>query len=165
MEDPSSGPEPVDVAAALIWRGGRLLVTRRPAGSHLAGLWEFPGGKREPGETWEDCLVRELKEELGVEVEAGELFADITFPYPGKMVHLRFFLVNRMVGDPRPLECDGLKWVDREELQSCHFPPADEALLTRLVSTEGFWGAGGARGGVEHAGSEGAQDRRGEAGF
>src|ERR1700744_6143582 len=71
-----------EVSAALIFHGGKLLISRRPAQAHLGGLWEFPGGKREPGETFEACLVREIREELGVEVSVGKLFAEVRHDYP-----------------------------------------------------------------------------------
>src|SRR6187402_801609 len=80
----------IQVAAGLVFREGRLLITQRPPGGHLAGLWEFPGGKREADESFEDCLRRELREELGVEVDVGELVESITHEYPGKSVHLQF---------------------------------------------------------------------------
>ena len=79
----------IDVAAALVFRDGKLLITQRHADAHLGGLWEFPGGKREPDETFEACLVRELREELGIEVAVGELVESLTHAYPEKTVHLR----------------------------------------------------------------------------
>ncbi len=82
---------PIEVAAGLVFRGGKLLLTQRHPEAHLGGLWEFPGGKREPGETFEQCLARELEEELGIEVTVGELIESITHVYPERTVHLRFF--------------------------------------------------------------------------
>ena len=81
----------VEVSAALIFRDGKILITQRHAKSHLGGLWEFPGGKREPGETFEQCLVRELREELGIEVEVGGLFEDISHAYAEKTVQPEIF--------------------------------------------------------------------------
>src|SRR6266853_275359 len=81
----------IDVAAGLVFRDGKLLITQRYAEAHLGGLWEFPGGKREPNETFEQCLTRELSEELGIEVVVGQLVESLTHEYPGKSVHLRFF--------------------------------------------------------------------------
>jgi len=81
----------IEVSAALIFRDGKLLITRRHAKSHLGGLWEFPGGKREAGETFEQCLVREIREELGVEISVGELFEEVSHAYSEKSVHLKFF--------------------------------------------------------------------------
>ncbi len=94
----SEKPKAIEVAAALIFRGGKLLITQRHAGVHLGGLWEFPGGKREPGETFEQCLAREIREELGVEIVVGGLFEEITHRYPEKSVHLKFFKCTLPVG-------------------------------------------------------------------
>src|SRR5438552_8056365 len=95
----------IDVAAGLIFRDGKLLITQRPADAHLGGLWEFPGGKREPHESYKQCLARELREELGIEVEVGQLFETVTHEYPGKSVHLKFFLCRWKQHEPRPLGC------------------------------------------------------------
>src|SRR5512139_680635 len=105
--------ETIDVSAGLIFRDGRLLITQRHADSHLGGLWEFPGGKREADETFEQCLVRELQEELGVEVSVGPVFEDISHEYPGRTVHLRFFLCHLKRGQPQAIGCAALAWVSR----------------------------------------------------
>lgn len=131
----------MEVSAALIFRDGRLLIAQRSAGSHLAGLWEFPGGKRESGETWECCLLREIREELGAEVEVGALFDEVTHDYPGKRVRLRFFRCRLAVGEPRPLGCAALTWVSREDLARYEFPAADEMLLKRLRDPATRWEA------------------------
>src|ERR1700689_3372698 len=88
----SRRPKPVEVSAALIFRGGKLLITQRHKTSHLGGLWEFPGGKREAGETFEECLRRELAEELGIEAEVGRMVESLAHEYPERTVELRFFL-------------------------------------------------------------------------
>jgi mutator protein MutT len=127
------GPRPViDVSAALIFRGGRLLITQRLAKSHLGGLWEFPGGKREPDETFKQCLVREIREELGVEITVGELFESVTHAYPEKTVHLKFFVCLLQSGEPQPLGCQAVKWVGKSELPNYEFPAADAKLLEKL---------------------------------
>lgn len=123
---------PLEVAAALVFRGGRLLITRRPPGKHLAGLWEFPGGKREPDETWEACLRREIREELDCGIEVGERLAEVRHDYPEKSVHLRFFVCRLRDGEPRAVGCAALAWITRDELARYEFPPADAALLGRL---------------------------------
>jgi 8-oxo-dGTP diphosphatase len=135
----SDGQRWVEVAAALAFRQGRLLVTQRAAGTHLAGLWEFPGGKREPGESWEECLVRELREELDVTVEVGTLFEEVRHVYPSKAVHLRFYLC-RLQGEPRAVECAAAAWVERHRLRDFAFPAADATLLQRLETTPSVWG-------------------------
>lgn len=122
----------VDVSAALLFRDGRVLITQRPAGSHLGGLWEFPGGKRESGETFKQCLVRELREELGIEVAVQGLFEEITHDYADKRVRLKFFLCRLLAGEPQALGCAGVKWVDKPALAGHEFPAADARLLDKL---------------------------------
>jgi 8-oxo-dGTP diphosphatase len=137
---PNAGPDPViEVAAGLIFRRGRLLITQRRAGDHLAGLWEFPGGKREPGENFEQCLRRELSEELGVETAPGQLLDAITHSYPEKTVHLRFYLCRCERGEPQPLGCQAVAWVTPSELGAYTFPAADEKLLSLLRSRADLW--------------------------
>ncbi len=133
-------PRPaVEVAAGVIFRSGQLLITQRHADAHLGGLWEFPGGKREPGETFAQCLTRELREELGVEVDVGELFDSVTHAYADKTVRLEFFLCRLSAGEPQPLDCAALKWVGREELAAYTFPAADAQLINRLAAEPGRW--------------------------
>ena len=129
----------VEVSAALIFRAGKLLITQRHANSHLGGLWEFPGGKREAGETFEQCLVREIREELGVEISIGELFEEVSHAYPEKSVHLKFFICQIVSGRPQPLDCAAVKWVTKAELASFEFPAADARLLEKLSSPCNAW--------------------------
>lgn len=131
--------EVIDVSAGLIFRSGRLLITQRHADAHLGGLWEFPGGKREPGESFQQCLARELHEELGVQVEVGALFESVTYAYPGKTVHLQFFLCRLPQGEPQALGCAALKWVTHDELAAHEFPAADAQLLQKLGADPGLW--------------------------
>ena len=116
----------------MIFHGGKILITQRQAKSHLGGLWEFPGGKREPDETFEQCLVRELREELGIEVHVGELFEEIAHAYPEKTVHLKFFVCHWISGEPRTLDCAAFRWVGKAELPDFDFPAADARLLEKL---------------------------------
>ena len=122
----------VEVAAGLIFRGGKLLITQRRTGDHLGGLWEFPGGKRESGESFAQCLKRELKEEIGVEVEVGELLQQVDYDYPEKQVSLHFFRCQILQGEPVALACPDLRWISRGELGGFEFPAADAALVERL---------------------------------
>lgn len=122
----------VEVAAALIQRDDRYLITTRREGTHLAGLWEFPGGKRRPGERMEDCLKRELKEELDLEVEVGEEVRVIEHSYPEFTVQLHFFRCSILWGEPRPREGQEVRWVRPEEFARYQFPPADAELLHEL---------------------------------
>jgi len=130
-----------DVSAALIFRAGKLLITQRQADAHLGGLWEFPGGKREPHETFEQCLVRELREELGVVVSVGRVLEDLTHAYAEKTVRLKFLLCRLGTGEPQPLGCAAIKWIGREELEAHDFPAADARLLEKLKSAPELWRA------------------------
>jgi len=129
----------IEVAAALIFHQGRLLITQRRAGTHLGGLWEFPGGKREPGETFEQCLAREIREELGVGISVGELFEEISHHYPEKSVHLKFFKCRLVAGEPQAIDCAAVKWVEKSELDTHEFPAADAQLLGKLKSPRMAW--------------------------
>jgi 8-oxo-dGTP diphosphatase len=132
----------IEVAAGLIFRNGKLLITQRHTNTHLGGLWEFPGGKREANETFEECLARELREELGIEVEVGEVLESITHSYPEKTVLLKFFRCRWKQNEPKPIDCLDLKWVTADELRNYEFPAADARLLEMLRSSPGLWGAG-----------------------
>lgn len=123
-------------AAALIDGEGRVLLTERPAGKSLAGLWEFPGGKFESGETPEAALVRELKEELAIDVAASDL-APLTFASHGyETMHLLMplFLCRTWRGAPAPVEGQALRWVRADEMRVLPMPPADVPLVERLIA-------------------------------
>ena len=137
----STTPLVVEVSAGLVFRSGQLLITQRLAGAHLAGLWEFPGGKREPDESFEDCLRRELHEEIGVAVRVHEEIERITHSYPEKTVHLRFFRCTLAEADAEPsaIGCEAVAWVTRETLGTYAFPAADERLLERVRAAESWW--------------------------
>jgi mutator protein MutT len=119
------------VTAAVIKRGDRYLVTRRQHGVHLEGMWEFPGGKCDPGESLADCLRRELIEELGADaIVGGELLA-VTHHYPERSVELHF-LSCELTQEPSPVLGQEMRWVPRQELRSLQFPPADDELIALL---------------------------------
>ncbi len=120
------------VTAAVIERDGCFLVARRPHGTHLAGLWEFPGGKCDRGETLPACLEREMREELGTGVVVGPEIFRTSHAYPEQVVELRFFSCV-LDGDPRPLIRQELRWVRRSDLAQLSFPPADRELLEKLI--------------------------------
>ena len=126
------GEKVVEVVAAVIERGGRILIARRRAGSHLGGLWEFPGGKRQAGETPEAALVREIREELDAAVTVGELVEDVEWTYPEKVVRLRFFRCA-LEDEPRAAEGQEIAWVAPADLGRYDFPPADGGLVARLT--------------------------------
>jgi 8-oxo-dGTP diphosphatase len=123
---------PIQVAAAVIDSGDLYLITRRKAGTHLAGLWEFPGGKCEEGESLKDCLRREVREELGIEITDPVPFQTVRHDYPEKSVELHFFRCTIKAGTAQVLGCDDLKWVTAKELATFEFPPADRTLVNAL---------------------------------
>jgi 8-oxo-dGTP diphosphatase len=126
----------IEVSAALIFHKGKILITQRHVDVHLGGLWEFPGGKREADETFEQCLVREIREELGVEISVGGVFEEISHAYPEKSVLLKFFSCKLLSGEPQPLGCAAFKWVGKSELDAYAFPGADAQLLQKLKSPQ-----------------------------
>lgn len=127
--------QPIQVSAALIHREGRYLIARRKAEAHLGGFWEFPGGKREPGESLQDCLRRELREELGIKITSPESFKVIRHAYPEKTVELHFFLCSIASGEATPLGCDEVRWATPQEMGALQFPPADQPLIEALLQS------------------------------
>ncbi|WHZ14513.1 MAG: mutator MutT protein [Nitrospira sp.] len=122
----------IEVAAGLIVREGRYLITRRKAGVHLGGLWEFPGGKREAGESLEECLHRELWEELNIRIDVPVPFRIVRHDYPEKTVELHFFRCRIEAGDAIALDCAELRWVYPHEMTSLEFPSADRTVIAAL---------------------------------
>lgn len=126
-------PLVIEVAAALVRdKAGRYLITQRRQGSHLEGLWEFPGGKREPGESDETALRRELAEELSATFAVGALVETVRWEYPDRTIVLRFYDCHLESGTIAPLEGQAMAWVAPEHLAEYDFPPADRALIDRL---------------------------------
>jgi mutator protein MutT len=123
----------IAVVAAVISSDQRFLVTRRQPGVHLAGLWEFPGGKIDPDESHSVALKREIREELGTEVDVGELIYQTRHVYSERTVELYFYRCS-INGDPQPLLGQEMRWVRRHELKSLGFPPADAELIERLAA-------------------------------
>lgn len=137
---PSGCRRPViEVSAGLVFRNRQLLIAQRPPGSHLAGTWEFPGGKREREESWEDCLRRELREELDFDAAIVRFYEEVVHDYEEHRVCIRFFLATVQSGEPRPVGCAALDWVTAEGLGGFEFPPADAALLQRLRQDRQLW--------------------------
>lgn len=129
----------IEVAAGLIFRDGKLLITQRHPEAHLGGLWEFPGGKLESGEDFQDCLRRELAEELGVKVQVGSLLCAVEHAYPEKKVRLKFYHCRLLGGKLEPLDCAALAWISRDELSGYIFPAADRQILGELQNREDLW--------------------------
>lgn len=125
----------IEVAAALIRDdAGRYLITQRRRGSHLAGLWEFPGGKLEVGESPEAALRRELREELGAAFAIGKLVETVRWEYPDRTVVLHFYDCRVEAGVIEPREGQAMAWVEPQALAGYDFPPADRALIERLTA-------------------------------
>ncbi len=139
MPVPASGAV-VEVAAGVVFHGGRVLLSRRRAADHLGGLWEFPGGKLEPGEGAAECLRRELREELAIEVTVEEELLSLEHAYPERRVRLHFLRCRWTGGVPRALGCQAFAWVRPEELDRYPFPPADARLLALLQEHPEWWG-------------------------
>ena len=129
----ASGVSPTIVVAAVIERDDAFLLTLRPAGTHLADHWEFPGGKVHHSETHAEALRRELLEELDIVATVGEMVHTVTHAYPEKTVELHFYRCG-FEGVPRPMMGQGMRWVPRGELDGLPFPEADRALIARLCS-------------------------------
>jgi 8-oxo-dGTP diphosphatase len=125
-------PDAVVVVAAVIERDGRFLVTRRLQGTHLAGYWEFPGGKVHEGETHEEALARELSEELTSTVSNVRSIFRTAHRYGNRIVELHFFRGD-LTGEPRPALGQEIRWITRAEFSSLDFPPADAELIDGLV--------------------------------
>ena len=122
-----------EVAAALIWDGDKFMICQRPAHKARGLLWEFVGGKVEPGETREQALIRECREELAVTVSVGEVFMDVVHEYPDLLVHLTLFNAVIAEGAPQKLEHNDIRWITVDEIPNYDFCPADEEILKRLM--------------------------------
>jgi len=125
------------VTAGIVWdRTGRfILLTKRRQEDEHGGMWEFPGGKCEEGELLSSCLSRELKEELGIEVEVGKLIAKLPHAYPGFTITLHAFACRHVAGDPQALACADWRWVPPSELNRYHLTPPDRKLVEVIAKT------------------------------
>ena len=122
-----------EVAAALIWDGDKFMICQRPAHKARGLLWEFVGGKVELGETCEQALIRECREELAVTVSVGEVFMDVVHEYPNLLVHLTLFNAVIAEGAPQKLEHNDIRWITVDEIPNYSFCPADDEILERLM--------------------------------
>ena len=132
FETSCSKVAPIEVVAALIWDKGRFLACQRPEKKARGGLWEFVGGKVEPGESKPRALVRECREELGMTVSVGEPFLELIHRYPDLTIRLTVFHASVAEGTPRLLEHQAMRWVTPEEAEEMPFCPADQEIIERL---------------------------------
>lgn len=121
-----------EVVAALIWDGDKFMICQRPEHKARGLLWEFVGGKVELGETKEQALIRECKEELGILLSVGDVFMDVVHEYPDITVHLTLFNATIDNGEPQKLEHNDIKWITSSEISNYEFCPADEEILARI---------------------------------
>ena len=121
-----------EVVAALIWEGGRFMICQRPAHKARGLLWEFVGGKVEPGETKQQALIRECQKELAVTLDVGNVFMDVTHEYPDLTVRLTLFHATIQEGTPQKLEHNDIRWITVGEIDQYDFCPADEVILDKI---------------------------------
>lgn len=126
-----------EVVAAIIERDGRILACQRPPEKARGLLWEFPGGKVEPGESREEAIIRECREELGITLVPEAIFTEVTHHYPDLTVHLTFFLCSLPEGEPIPLEHHAILWAAPRELADLPFCPADRGVADMLIEKSG----------------------------
>ncbi len=142
QSSPREAPSPTvklqTVTGAILFRGGKLLIARRPTADNLANKWEFPGGKVEAGETPEACLARELDEELGIEVRVGAFLGESVYHYEHGAIRLLAYRTTWETGELKPQVHDEIKWVSLGELNQYDFAPADVPFADKLMSGE--WG-------------------------
>ena len=126
-----------EVVAALIWQDDKFMICQRPAHKARGLLWEFVGGKVEAGETKEEALVRECREELDVLLSVGDVFMDVTHQYPDLIVHLTLFNATIANGKPKMLEHNDIQWITPQEIPNYAFCPADEEILEKIIERYG----------------------------
>ncbi len=134
MSPANLGPDhAIEIAAAVIEHHGRYLIARRHDHAVLGGFWEFPGGKRRVDESIEDCVRREVREEVGVEVAVGDLIERVVHPYPHGTVDITFLNATLVSGEPVARGCAEIRWVAPERLPAYRFPPANDTVIQRLA--------------------------------
>ena len=124
----------IEVVAALIWDENKFMICQRPANKARALLWEFVGGKVEPGETKQQALIRECQEELAVTLSVGDVFMDVVHEYPDITVHLTLFNATIAEGIPQKIEHNDIRWITPDEIPLYEFCPADEEILEKIIS-------------------------------
>ena len=128
--------ENITVAAAVIRVEGKYLITKRMEGTHLAGYWEFPGGKVEKDETTNDALTREILEEVGLEIRINRLLHESFPEYPERLVHMNFYDCDILSGEASAIECADIAWIKPNEFKLYEFPPADEGMIEMLSESD-----------------------------
>ena len=123
----------IDVVAAIIEQDGQILLAQRPPHADQPGMWEFAGGKVEPGETREEALIRECREELAITLSVGAVYMDVIHAYPDLTVHLTLFSASIADGVPQKLEHNDIRWITPAEIPAYTFCPADEEILTKIT--------------------------------
>ena len=129
----SPKPDVIDVGCAIIRKKDRLLIAQRRPDDHLGGYWEFPGGKKRRQETLEECLSREVKEELDIVIVPAKFFQKIEHHYPEKTLALWFYLCDWESGEPACIDCSDFRWIFPEALKDFKFPPADDGIIEELI--------------------------------
>src|SRR6478672_8992501 len=124
----------IDAAIAIVVRDSKVLICQRKSDDTFGDLWEFPGGKREADETLEQCLARELREEIAITARPVHAFEPIEHDYPQVKVRLHPYLCEYVEGDPQTIECQAAKWVEPIELRAHEFPPANERLIEQVIA-------------------------------
>lgn len=127
----------IPCGVALIQRNKEFLIGQRMPEDTYGGYWEFPGGKKNPKETFENCVVREIDEELGVKIEVHRKLMEIKKRFREKIIWLNFFICSYVSGDPKPIECQNVRWVNISELKNYTFPPANHLVIKNLIKIYG----------------------------
>jgi mutator protein MutT len=131
-------PSVIPCGVAVIRRDRQFLIAQRNADDTFGSFWEFPGGKKNTGESFEDCVVRETKEELGVDIAVDRKFMEIRRKYNEKIIWLNFYLCSFISGEPKPIDCQKVQWADVRELKNFNFPPANDAVISKLFEICGL---------------------------
>ena len=131
--------KPVKVAAGLVFKDEKLLIAKRLKNIHLGGMWEFPGGKLELGESYEICLKREMFEELGVKVNVSYEFEEVLHRYSEMTVLIKFFICSLSSGTPKAIQCSEFQWINRRDLTRYNFPAADIKVINQLRLNNNIW--------------------------
>lgn len=129
----------IKVGCAIIEKDGKILITQRKPGSFLGGFWEFPGGKLECDETMEQCLVREIREELGIEIRPREFLQTDSYQYPEKIIHLYFYLCDWISGIPQKIDCLDFRWILPDEMRQFKFPVGDDNVINTLIAKKSYY--------------------------